>query len=467
MTAEVAVMNRSAVALAADSKVTVGTTRGAKTYDTVNKVFSLSKVHPVGVMIYENSECMGYPWETIVKEYRASVGNAKRDTIFEWSAHFIKYVEGFGEVTDEAVSSNIERVCSSWFEWAWNEADDIVVKGSTTGELYKVLPGIMQDKASRLLFGVPEKAASAATRGLAKYHGSIMSAIDDNGLSAEKANPEVAEAAAGLAVAGLISGEPSPDHYSGLVVAGFGDKQLFPALCRHEIDGHVGHKFKVKHYGSDGISRTNRSMIYPFAQRDMVDRFMEGIDRPYQDFLVGLVEEAVSDSCLATLDRNGSEGSKTDAARDEILSAVRRRVADIQAKATAYRQRVFVDPVVDMVAMLPKDELANLAESLVSLASLKGRVTHGLATVGGPIDVALISRGDGFVWVRRKFYFPANLNPHFALNYMRGMDRGENSDDERAVQRSGIGQPDRKGPSSRKKEAGKRRRAGKKADRRQ
>ena len=40
-------------------------------------------------------------------------------------------------------------------------------------------------------------------------------------------------------------------------------------------------------------------------------------------------------------------------------------------------------------------------------------------TVGGPIDVAVISKGDGFVWIKRKHYFKPELNPHFIKNYFR------------------------------------------------
>jgi hypothetical protein len=67
MTAEIAILNKSAVALAADSKVTIGTGGGRKTFDTVNKLFTLSKVHPVGIMVFGNAEFMQFPWETIVK----------------------------------------------------------------------------------------------------------------------------------------------------------------------------------------------------------------------------------------------------------------------------------------------------------------------------------------------------------------------------------------------------------------
>jgi len=38
-------------------------------------------------------------------------------------------------------------------------------------------------------------------------------------------------------------------------------------------------------------------------------------------------------------------------------------------------------------------------------------------SVGGPIDVALISKGDGFVWIERKHYFRAELNHHFFADY--------------------------------------------------
>ena len=64
MTAEVAVLNKSAVALAADSAMTVTVARARKTYPT-NKLFALTKHHPIGIMIYNNAQFMDIPWETI------------------------------------------------------------------------------------------------------------------------------------------------------------------------------------------------------------------------------------------------------------------------------------------------------------------------------------------------------------------------------------------------------------------
>ena len=62
--AEIALLNKTAVALAADSAMTdLGT---GKIYPA-NKLFALTKWHPIGVMI---SNFMGVPWETIIKMYR-------------------------------------------------------------------------------------------------------------------------------------------------------------------------------------------------------------------------------------------------------------------------------------------------------------------------------------------------------------------------------------------------------------
>ena len=66
-----------------------------------------------------------------------------------------------------------------------------------------------------------------------------------------------------------------------------------------------------------------------------------------------------------------------------------------------------------MVEFMPKPEMARMAEALVNLTSIKRRVSRGMETVGGPIDVAVISRSEGFVWVKRKHYFPAELNSRF------------------------------------------------------
>ena len=86
---------------------------------------------------------------------------------------------------------------------------------------------------------------------------------------------------------------------------------------------------------------------------------------------------------------------------------------DYWEKLKSYREKEYIDPITTVVAMLPKHELASMAESLVSITSFKRKIGRGSETVGGPIDVAVISKGDGFVWVKRKQYFTTELNPQY------------------------------------------------------
>jgi hypothetical protein len=72
------------------------------------------------------------------------------------------------------------------------------------------------------------------------------------------------------------------------------------------------------------------------------------------------------------------------------------------------------------VASLPKDELGAMAESLVNLTKFKRRISREKETVGGPIDVAVITKGDGFVWMKRKHYFDAGLNPRYIARISKG-----------------------------------------------
>ncbi|MFC1941213.1 hypothetical protein ACFLWL_02240 [Chloroflexota bacterium] len=70
MTAEIVIMNKEAIALASDSAVTMTEEAGQKIFTSANKLFSLSKYHPVGIMVYGNANFMDIPWETIIKIYR-------------------------------------------------------------------------------------------------------------------------------------------------------------------------------------------------------------------------------------------------------------------------------------------------------------------------------------------------------------------------------------------------------------
>jgi hypothetical protein len=64
--------------------------------------------------------------------------------------------------------------------------------------------------------------------------------------------------------------------------------------------------------------------------------------------------------------------------------------------------------------------MASLAEAMVNLTSVKRKFSAEKETVAGPIDVAVISKSDGFIWVKRKHYFDAELNPRYFVRKFGG-----------------------------------------------
>ena len=89
MTAEIAVLNKHGVALAADSAVTFQRPNAQKIYNSANKLFMLSKYHPVGVMVYGSASLMRIPWETIIKFYREELGNTNCERLVGFAEHFL------------------------------------------------------------------------------------------------------------------------------------------------------------------------------------------------------------------------------------------------------------------------------------------------------------------------------------------------------------------------------------------
>lgn len=93
-----------------------------------------------------------------------------------------------------------------------------------------------------------------------------------------------------------------------------------------------------------------------------------------------------------------------------------------------------MQPILQSVASLPIEELALLAESMINITSLRRKVALdvNIGTVGGPIDVAIISKGDGFVWVKIKYYFDLSYNLQYAFSHYASSNciKKENENDD-------------------------------------
>ncbi|MBC8581766.1 hypothetical protein [Zhenhengia yiwuensis] len=97
MTAQIGVINKKCVALATDSAVTIGSGQTIKAFNTAEKLFTLSKGSPVGIMIYNNAEFLGIPWEILVKEYRKNSYGRNFDTLHKYAQDFFSFINEYSQ----------------------------------------------------------------------------------------------------------------------------------------------------------------------------------------------------------------------------------------------------------------------------------------------------------------------------------------------------------------------------------
>jgi hypothetical protein len=422
VTAEVAILNRSAVSLAADSALTVGQGAEQKIYHT-HKLFMLSHVSPVGVMIFNSASILGVPWETIIKQYRKERGNQTFDHLYEYAENFTGYLNNnsffFSDESaqDQAAISDMLTgflAISDMMERAIQAVGKLPLAGILT---------LLEDTANAMLEALtkaelPPYPANHKYKVYSRYLGSIDTLITEvfqNLPIGPVLRKKLRRVGLYLIVASTAF---TGDTYTGIVIAGFGERDIFPALDSKLVRGIVLGQARYNVVRKRQVASTDRALIYAFAQSDVVKGFMDGITDEMSEFLKQAVKtqlESLGNRVLGKLPK--MKRAKKDILIEELNNAKQEILEIFRRDLKQYCRDVNSAPIVETVALLPKEELAVMAETLVNLTSFKRRVTLDLETVGGPVDVAIITKGDGFVWIKRKHYFDATLNPQYFKNH--------------------------------------------------
>jgi len=430
MTAEIAILNKNAVALAADSAVTLRNPESQKVYNTANKLFMLSKYHPVGIMIYGPADLMGIPWETVIKMYREGLHTTNFDRLIEFAEHFIHYIEDnrllFPEPSQESdivgmcrwVLSQVQQLIDSSVRTKIEEQGSIDDAGVQEIANHTIDTELDKWREYRRLDCFPQDFEIEL---ISKYQSALdlLFAEVFGQLPIQQARDNLLE------ICSLrITKEWWSLRSGGIVIAGFGKSDVFPVVHSFTVESVINNRLRHDRIIglSNDMNETHNAMILPYAQAEIVFRFIRGIDPEYKQeftsFLRNLLTVEYPERLVADFGGETAEEEKRNA-QAELIRIGRTVIKDFEEKWANWEQNKFVSPVLDIVGDLPKDDLAAMAESLVNLTSFKRRITAETETVGGPIDVAVISKGDGFVWIKRKHYFDKDLNPAFLENYYR------------------------------------------------
>ena len=415
MTAEIAILNKYAVVLAADSAVTVG--GGTKIFDTVNKIFEISD--SIGLMIFNNPDFVGFPLEVLAKKFRRSYRDKKYSTVKECKEEFVKFLISENNLPDDLLFENslgiLEAILSDLMKDLSRDLSIIISKNiknvqtsKFNGALHKILEAdkklvtSLYDKIDGMSkFDFSKKLED----GLIKSAELIFKPVVLTDTSKNKIKSYVKS---------YIKSQRMSPRSTGLVFSGYGEEEIFPSLVHVELDGIFdGNLRQVVINEVDIDRRKDRGILLGFAQDDMVQSFVNGTDPLFRAFSEELLFEAMQSSALLVAKGVYGDDTKANALMSALAANFDSLAEDFRTEIKQFVASKFTQDVQSMVMSMPRQEMANLAEALIDITSMKRRVTRQQESVGGDVDVAVISKSEGLVWVKRKHYFPAEINSRF------------------------------------------------------
>lgn len=411
MTAEIVVANKWGIAIAADSAVTStqwhkGQLR-EKVLQAANKVFALSKWEPVSAMIYNSVTLGGTPWETLIKLARAKLGRDKFDQLPEYGEFIWKFIESNPHVVPEENARWIARI---------NMIRLISQFSSETIEQRKFKENI-DAEISRL------ETVARLDNFDTKLESTIPTYYDTEISRTISLLPSRLQSGNKTRITKLVqlafTRQEKLRDYTGLVISGYGSSDVLPRVTDYISDIIVCGRPRYWQRASESVTAINNSLVLPFADTEVIDTLLDGINPRFKrkqntqaiETIVGIAHKVIDEiSELSSDKRKEYKGAASKSIVDSFV--------EFSKAMDNYMKEELRYPIESTIGLLPVSDLAIVAETLLNASQIHKRVNPETETVGGPVDVAVLTKGDGLVWIKRKHYFSKDLNPAFIGRYL-------------------------------------------------
>lgn len=160
-----------------------------------------------------------------------------------------------------------------------------------------------------------------------------------------------------------------------------------------------GTKFVASGKKVEKVTHDIPAVLSAFAQSSMTDTFQIGLSFD----VFAKMQEAFARE-LKIVSESLSELAGGTIQEAKINELIGDRLTSSKDKIFEYARVEHSIPLRLVLGVLPVDEMAELAETLINQQSLKEKVTKPSETVGRPVDVAVITRSEGLVWIKRNAY---------------------------------------------------------------
>lgn len=409
MTSEIAVMNQRAVALAADSAVTLIDGGTVVVRNDQRKLYNLAEGHPVGVMFFGVADIMGHPWEHLIEHYQRKVKPRHFAHLGDYAASYTAMLDHLEEFFPaDRQKDDYKRLLASVYRYVFHLAQYLRETGDASLTDQQILAEAIQRIWHDYQFkddGSPRADLTCFPQGfgakVARDHAPVIDELINYGFAGFGIGQDSIAKLKDIAVFCVVK-DLFLEDVTGLVFAGFGTEDRYPVVVTYLLSSIVGGIVKRAPASVDVIDTEVRSKIRMFADSEVTHAFIRGIDYGLERRVYGamrMMMHSLVDQVVGAFP--GSDQRETVRKRfqedlvPQYLDAFRGMIGD-------YQQQAYINPVLRVLEIAARQELAETAKELVSLNVFKKRIMAQKQTVGGAIDVAVISREGGFQWFTRQ-----------------------------------------------------------------
>jgi hypothetical protein len=404
-------MNQRAVAIAADSAVTLIDGGTVVVRNDQRKLYNLLDGRPVGVMFFGVADIMGHPWDRLIEHYQKKVKPAAFPHLGDYAASFTGMLDNLTEFFPaERQKDDYKRLLASVYRYIFHLAQYLRETGddeiSDAAILEEAITRIWHDYQFRD-DGSPRGELACFPQGfgarVAHDHGDIIDELISYGFSPFALSKDAVQKLKDIGIFCVVK-DLFLEDVTGLVFAGFGSEDRYPVVVTYLLSAIVGGIVKRGQASVDQIDTEVRSKIRMFADSEVTHAFIRGIDYGLERRVYGAMRmmlHSMVDQVIGAFPQTDAGLRETVRRRfqselvPQYLDAFRGMIGD-------YQQQAYINPVLRVLEIAARNELAETAKELVSLNVFKKRIMAQKQTVGGAIDVAVISREGGFQWFTKQ-----------------------------------------------------------------
>jgi hypothetical protein len=406
VTAQIVLMNKIGIAIASDSSLTMSRGDNRRTYASAEKIFPLNKNHKIAILHSGTVEFMEHPFEVLLTEWSKSLQRAfgtveeYGDSFCNWLAHrqdlfseddqlayFEDLLTGYFLEVRRAILKDLEEGEIASSDWATEETLNRVNNFLDSDIEYldslQDLEGLNL-KWAESRFQTVQSAITAA----------IEYVFDD--IPRDRESEIRYETIARKVLYKRIF---SNTYDAKLAFVGFGEHSIYPMHTWIDFQGVVGDKPR---FVKDSLTITTSfsSSLRTHAQDEAIHTFLRAYHRSF--FNIAKNHQRESLQKLKDLIAENLGNSWDSEFNEKIDTFIQERVAEVGEEFERVSSSDFVDPFTTTLSGLPPTSLGKMAENLIELQILRQSSQAIQDTVGGPVDVAVITLDKGFEWFRHK-----------------------------------------------------------------